>query len=72
MRKKRLTVALEVLLNTATYRAFRFPWSALPTEIPLAVLKEGANQSAVSIYTSWNGATDRDKLSHSYLPIFSR
>ena len=52
------TVALEMLLSGSTYRAFRFPWSAIPAEAPRAVVQYDADPTAVTIYTSWNGATD--------------
>ena len=35
-----------------SYRAFRFPWSAKPTEPPALVAANGA------LHASWNGATD--------------
>lgn len=52
------TVALEILMSTTNYRAFRFPWSAVPTAVPRAVLQYDDDSTAVTIYTSWNGATD--------------
>jgi hypothetical protein len=52
------TVALEMLLSGSTYRAFRFPWSAIPAEAPRAVVQYDADPTAVTIYASWNGATD--------------
>ncbi len=51
------SVALEMLLGSSSYRIFRFPWSATPLEAPRAVLQYGADPTAVTIYTSWNGAT---------------
>ena len=39
------------------YRAFRLPWSGLPTEAPaIAVSRDG--RTGVTAYASWNGATD--------------
>ncbi|MCI2421182.1 arylsulfotransferase family protein [Saccharopolyspora sp. K220] len=35
-----------------SYRAFRLPWTATPTDQPVAVL------SATTVYASWNGATE--------------
>ena len=42
--------------NTS-YRYFRFPWSAQPTDRPSAVA-ERASQEEVRVYASWNGATE--------------
>jgi hypothetical protein len=39
-----------------SYRAFRFPWTATPTESPaLAVERTGAS---LVVYASWNGSTE--------------
>jgi hypothetical protein len=51
------TIGLEMLLGAGSYRAFRFPWNGLPLTTPRAVLQYGADPTAVTIYTSWNGAT---------------
>jgi hypothetical protein len=40
-----------------TYRAFRFPWSGQPDEDPAAVAETGPDDE-VTLYTSWNGATE--------------
>jgi Arylsulfotransferase (ASST) len=40
-----------------SYRAFRFPWSAHPTEEP-AVAAEQRSDEKVVLYASWNGATE--------------
>jgi hypothetical protein len=40
-----------------SYRYFRFPWSAHPSERPVAVV-ERASEDEVRIYVSWNGATE--------------
>jgi hypothetical protein len=40
-----------------SYRAFRFPWSAMPAAPPAVAVKVG-EASAVTVYASWNGATD--------------
>src|SRR5215213_10295629 len=42
-----------------TYRAFRFPWSGQPTDDP-AVAAESGSKHEVTLYTSWNGATEVD------------
>lgn len=52
------SVALEIVLGSLNYRAFRFPWSATPAQPPRAVIQYGADPTAVTLYTSWNGATD--------------
>jgi hypothetical protein len=43
--------------GTATYRAFRFPWSAQPTAPPKIALVP-TSDGGVTVYASWNGATD--------------
>lgn len=40
-----------------SYRAFRLPWSGLPAEPP-DVAVEQAPGNAVTVFASWNGATD--------------
>jgi hypothetical protein len=40
-----------------SYRAFRFPWSAHPTEHP-ALTVEKRTDEKVTLYASWNGATE--------------
>jgi outer membrane protein assembly factor BamB len=40
-----------------TYRAFRFPWSGQPTDDP-AVAAELGSEHEVTLYASWNGATE--------------
>jgi hypothetical protein len=52
------TVGLEMLLGAPTYRAFRFPWNGTPAASPRGVVQYDADPNAVTIYTSWNGATD--------------
>lgn len=52
------SVAFEMIISTLNYRAFRFPWTAAPADPPRAVLQYDADPTAVTIYTSWNGATD--------------
>ena len=42
---------------TQTYRAFRFPWSATPAAPPAIALKP-ATATTLTVYASWNGATD--------------
>jgi hypothetical protein len=52
------TVAFEMLLDSRNYRAFRFPWNGTPADPPRGVIQYDADPTAVTIYTSWNGATD--------------
>jgi hypothetical protein len=40
-----------------SYRAFRFPWSAQPSDRPAAVA-ERTSEEEVRVYASWNGATE--------------
>lgn len=41
--------------NNATYRAFRFPWSAVPWNLPAVAASSSGRTTTV--YVSWNGAT---------------
>ena len=41
---------------TASYRAYRFPWTAQPPGAP-AVADEPGSTGQVNLYASWNGAT---------------
>lgn len=40
-----------------SYRAYRFPWTGQPAEPPAVAAERGAGD-AVTVYASWNGATD--------------
>src|SRR5215210_1625175 len=40
-----------------SYRAFRFPWSAYPSDRP-ALMAERTSENEVRVYASWNGATE--------------
>jgi hypothetical protein len=40
-----------------SYRAFRFPWSAHPTDDPAVAVERGSDGD-LALYASWNGATD--------------
>jgi hypothetical protein len=40
-----------------SYRAFRFPWSGQPIDDPAIAAELGADDE-VTIYASWNGATE--------------
>jgi hypothetical protein len=40
-----------------SYRAFRFPWKGRPEDAP-AVTGESGSEGEVTLYVSWNGATE--------------
>jgi len=42
-----------------SYRAFRFPWNADPSD-QLAAIAERASEDEIRVYASWNGATQVD------------
>ncbi len=42
-----------------SYRAFRFPWKGQPQDRP-AVVAESGSEDEVTLYVSWNGATEVD------------
>jgi hypothetical protein len=44
--------------GTASYRAFRFRWSARPQSPPVASARVLATEDETSVFASWNGATD--------------
>ena len=41
-----------------SYRAFRSPWSGRPSEEPALAAEPGPGSGEVTLYASWNGATD--------------
>lgn len=41
-----------------SYRAFRYPWQGLPADPPALVAKRRASTGKVTLYVSWNGATE--------------
>jgi hypothetical protein len=43
--------------SVSTYRAIRFPWTGHPTNLP-AVAARQTTPSKVTVYASWNGATE--------------
>jgi hypothetical protein len=47
----------EFLGSAQSYRAFRLPWTGRPTDDP-AVAVERESDDKVTLYVSWNGATD--------------
>jgi hypothetical protein len=40
-----------------SYRAFRFPWSGHPSDDPVVAVEQGPGDE-VTVYASWNGATE--------------
>ena len=40
-----------------SYRAFRFPWNGQPQDMP-ALVAESGSEDEVTLYVSWNGATE--------------
>ncbi|HLY48069.1 MAG TPA: arylsulfotransferase family protein [Solirubrobacteraceae bacterium] len=51
-----LVMDLALPWGHATYRAFRFPWSATPTRVP-ALAARPAGPGSRTLYASWNGST---------------
>ena len=43
--------------STQSYRAFRLPWTGHPTDDPAVAVERGSDDK-VTLYVSWNGATD--------------
>ena len=41
-----------------SYRAFRFPWVGRPGDRPAVAVEPGPSPNEVSVYASWNGATE--------------
>jgi hypothetical protein len=41
-----------------SYRAFRLPWKAQPTDEPALAVERGADDTKLTLYASWNGATE--------------
>jgi hypothetical protein len=41
-----------------TYRAYRFPWAAIPANPPSIMASETSAGTPVTVYASWNGATE--------------
>ena len=41
-----------------TYRAFRFPWTGRPDEDPAVAAEPGPDDDEITVYASWNGATE--------------
>jgi hypothetical protein len=43
--------------NAQSYRAFRLPWTGHPADDPAVTVEKGSDDE-VTLYASWNGATD--------------
>ncbi len=41
-----------------SYRAYRFPWTGTPAGAPAVAASAGSPSSPVTVYASWNGATE--------------
>jgi Arylsulfotransferase (ASST) len=41
-----------------SYRAFRFPWSGQPDDAPAMAAEPGSANGELTVYASWNGATE--------------
>jgi len=41
-----------------SYRAFRFPWTGHPYSLPAVAAEAGPGEEEVTLYASWNGATE--------------
>ena len=51
---------IELELGGSPYRVFRFPWDGVPAESPRAAVVGNGTLGQVTVYASWNGATDVD------------
>jgi hypothetical protein len=47
----------QLLGDGQSYRAFRFPWSGHPSDNPAVTVEQGPDDK-VTLYVSWNGATE--------------
>jgi hypothetical protein len=47
----------KLLGDGQSYRAFRFPWSGHPSDNPAVTVEQGPDDK-VTLYVSWNGATE--------------
>jgi hypothetical protein len=45
------------ILEGQSYRAFRFPWTGTPSNLPAVAARE-TGSGRLAVYASWNGATD--------------
>jgi Arylsulfotransferase (ASST) len=41
-----------------SYRAYRFPWTGTPTGAPAVAASASSSSAPVTVYASWNGATE--------------
>ncbi len=45
------------IMSGQSYRAFRFPWTGTPTELPAVAARRSASKR-IEVFASWNGATE--------------
>jgi len=57
-RKGELLFSARFPSKVNSYRAFRFPWSGKPDEDPAVAAESGPADEEVTVYASWNGATE--------------
>lgn len=50
-------IALDIDIGAVSYRAFRFPWEATPTEAPRLAAFYATDPTTATLFFSWNGAT---------------
>ena len=55
-RRGRIILDGHFISQTASYRGYRFAWSATPATLPALVASAGGGQ--MTLYMSWNGATN--------------
>jgi hypothetical protein len=41
-----------------SYRSYRFQWTGTPTEVPAIAVSQSTTTTPVTVYASWNGATN--------------
>lgn len=51
------TVLYDVRFSARSYRAYRLPWTGQPKDAPAVAVEPDANDS-MTVYASWNGATE--------------
>src|SRR5829696_7950064 len=53
-----LLFAAKFPVESESYRAFRFPWTGRPQDEPSVAVEAGSEEEEVTLYASWNGATE--------------
>jgi hypothetical protein len=56
-REGELLFDAQLLGDGQSYRAYRFPWSGQPSDNPAVAVEQGSDDK-VTLYASWNGATE--------------